>query len=504
MKIKKIGAILAGAVMIGSAVAAAWEPSENVDFFINPDTGQPNAVIVVGANAAASDVTAGAWIAAQIGNMAFKEVEEEIVGKWTWEGEGVGEFGAKFLIPTDDFHEQLDSLYWKDLDENEVYSEGDVHEWMLLWPGLFGADYNLQILHGNNPVMYCAHIHEGETFKFLGNYYYPIEISPDPDLSSWGMTQGTILCGDVEEYPERTISIGPYYFGDYKVVFKDISVYDPRRVLLTIVDPSGKEHSRIVEDEGSTTLFDDEDRPVFVLTVNDIFLGVTTTEAKIQVTTYANYGEIEFPKYCLSDGLEYWNLSLFDCGPEENGYNIHLWFSGFFGYYPEYSPLNRTISIPTFDLTKIENFDYVSGNYISVDFDATPHYNGELIWDLSKVTVTQKTGDFTKKLVPVVIDPTQLVVNDDEVTIAHKLSYNLILVGGPGLVLQPNGEKLPANTLTNEIVENNLSAVDWYTATGVYEYIEDVYSDKDVIIVAGADRVATKNAVIALLTDLNA
>ncbi|RLF94334.1 S-layer protein, partial [Thermococci archaeon] len=63
MKIKKIGAILAGAVMIGSAVAAAWDPSEDTDFFINSETGEPNSIIVVGANAAASDVTAAGWIA---------------------------------------------------------------------------------------------------------------------------------------------------------------------------------------------------------------------------------------------------------------------------------------------------------------------------------------------------------------------------------------------------------------------------------------------------------
>ena len=40
MNVKKIGAILAGAVMIGSAVAAAWNPAEHKDFFVNPETGE--------------------------------------------------------------------------------------------------------------------------------------------------------------------------------------------------------------------------------------------------------------------------------------------------------------------------------------------------------------------------------------------------------------------------------------------------------------------------------
>lgn len=84
MRVKKIGAILAGAVMIGSAVAAAWDPSENKDFFVDPETGEPNAIVVVGANAAASDVTAGAWVAAQIGSMAYYEETTTDIETYEW------------------------------------------------------------------------------------------------------------------------------------------------------------------------------------------------------------------------------------------------------------------------------------------------------------------------------------------------------------------------------------------------------------------------------------
>jgi len=92
MRVKKIGAILAGAVMIGSAVAVAWDPSESEwdpsdhkDFFVDPETGEPNAIVVVGANAAASDVTAAGWIAAQIGSMAYHEdVKTEAITE-TWD-----------------------------------------------------------------------------------------------------------------------------------------------------------------------------------------------------------------------------------------------------------------------------------------------------------------------------------------------------------------------------------------------------------------------------------
>jgi len=104
MKIKKIGAILAGAVMIGSAVAAAWDPSDDTDFFINSETGEPNSIIVVGANAAASDVTAAGWIAAQIGSMAhYEEVIPQYDISW-WPPSGKG-------------HEHIDDNY-DDTDPN--------------------------------------------------------------------------------------------------------------------------------------------------------------------------------------------------------------------------------------------------------------------------------------------------------------------------------------------------------------------------------------------------
>jgi len=57
MRLRKIGAVLAGAAMLGAtlvgAVSAGDQP--NHDFWVNAD-GTPAAMIVVGDNAAASDV----------------------------------------------------------------------------------------------------------------------------------------------------------------------------------------------------------------------------------------------------------------------------------------------------------------------------------------------------------------------------------------------------------------------------------------------------------------
>jgi len=497
MRIKKIGAILAGAVMIGSAVAAAWDPSENEDFFIDPDTGQPNAVIVVGANAAASDVTAGGWIAAQIGNMAYKTIETEIVGEYTWKDIGLTgeELHAwppltKYIIsaekPIGENLGHMSSLYWVDLDESKSHTEYDVHEWMRIRPGGF---YEEAITYDWSPIVYAAHFQLNKEFVFLGQTLFPIAVTED-----------SITCAVVNEHPIHAIEVGVYPYDGYIVNFKDIDLYGAK-ISITVTDLDGKKHSDILSVGENCTIEDSDGNLVFQLVLKDVFLGTSTEEAYIEVTTWSNYKEIELPIYCLTDGLNYWNVEF--GRSTVAGYNLNLWFAGFYGYSGSYPPIERTYSIPVFDITEVKDFDYVSGTYISVNFNSEISYEeGNIIWTLDDVVTKQKTGKYEKIKIPVKIDPTQLVVNDDEVTIAHKLNYNLILVGGPGLVLQPNGESLPANTLTREIVENNLSEVDWYTTTGVYEYIEDVYSDKDVIIVAGADRAATKNAVISLLNDL--
>jgi hypothetical protein len=75
MKLRTIGAVLAGAAMIGATVAgaaaAAQVPAKS--WWIDPATGAPNVVIAVGAQANASDVVSASLIAAAVGNMATVE-----------------------------------------------------------------------------------------------------------------------------------------------------------------------------------------------------------------------------------------------------------------------------------------------------------------------------------------------------------------------------------------------------------------------------------------------
>ncbi len=79
MKLKKIGAVLLGAALVGAtfcAVSADVYPPPN-EFFINPD-GSPACVIGVGSSAAAMDVVSASMIAAKIGTMAVRVEEVEL------------------------------------------------------------------------------------------------------------------------------------------------------------------------------------------------------------------------------------------------------------------------------------------------------------------------------------------------------------------------------------------------------------------------------------------
>jgi hypothetical protein len=82
MNLKKIGACLLGAALIGatlSTVAADVYPPPK-EFFINPD-GSPACIITVGSSAAAMDVVSASMLAAKIGTMAVRTEEVQLPPK---------------------------------------------------------------------------------------------------------------------------------------------------------------------------------------------------------------------------------------------------------------------------------------------------------------------------------------------------------------------------------------------------------------------------------------
>jgi hypothetical protein len=104
-----------------------------------------------------------------------------------------------------------------------------------------------------------------------------------------------------------------------------------------------------------------------------------------------------------------------------------------------------------------------------------------------------QTTDYTE-ITPADIDETGMVMLDTECDFAGwkaACDYNLILVGGP-----------VANIIVKQLVDEGLSAVDWATSPGEWEYLVAPYGGCDVLIIAGADRDATRAAAQSLIDSL--
>lgn len=512
MKIKKIGAILAGAVMLGSAVAAAWDPAEDRLFFVDPVTGQPNAIIVVGANAAASDVTAGAWVAAQIGNMCYSVSYTEDVETFEWDKNLEDNFvwltaGRKCGAWTgNDYGYKpqkaiLENLYWDNYQGDQLYPKinwQDTFEWITLVPGELNA---IEMTTGF--IRYGVWFHVGTPFEFLGYTFDPIAVIDDT----------AVICGESERWLDNeSIMVGEYNYGGYIVTFEDINVLG-NKVLISVRDLKGKLHSRVLKSGQPLILPGALEEPdyeyeAFKLKVNGIFMGVSSARAYVTVETISDVYAIETPIYCLNSAWGYYNIEPLKVHDPtySNTYELKMYGIQPTGYYPYPFMPTMMFDVPNFNIAEVESFDYVNGEHFKVVFDA--HIDKaelpDIVWELDGVKVVRRTGELIPDIHRVKIYPQDWVLNDDEIEIGHKVNYNLILVGGPGLVVQPNGENLVCNTLTKELVDLGLSNVYWNLSTGEYEYIADAFTDgKAVIIVAGADRAATRNAVIDLLDDLN-
>ena len=109
---------------------------------------------------------------------------------------------------------------------------------------------------------------------------------------------------------------------------------------------------------------------------------------------------------------------------------------------------------------------------------------------ISKIQAEAYYEDPSKGLFRVNIwDPQKLITYDEALMESVAQNNNLILVGGP-----------VANRLVAGLVQRGQSKVDWYNSYGEIEYIPNGLYGRDVIIVAGADREKTREAVRKLIS----
>jgi hypothetical protein len=102
MKLRKIGAVLAGATLLGATLAGAVAAQDvpPTDFFIDPETGEPNVVIIVGSGAAAMDVVSATMLAAKIGTMTYTQQTGEVTFTKTYKAvhENIDPFLLNFNV----------------------------------------------------------------------------------------------------------------------------------------------------------------------------------------------------------------------------------------------------------------------------------------------------------------------------------------------------------------------------------------------------------------------
>ena len=699
MKIKKIGAILAGAVMIGSAVAAAWDPSENTDFFINSETGEPNSIIVVGANAAASDVTAAGWIAAQIGSMAHYD---EVIPQYdisTWSsrkpyaddneheplaldlGDNNKTYNCDALAVGDvfgDFNDfpyvELDSLWWDDKNANDLLENDESREEVFvnftqdpmtgIYPIIdlydfqyrtiieddptyniwFGGQFNdtayalvddpvrvkwlcdfydiigwgYDAISGDDYVVYgTPHYSEdecrgddemvfdvGETKMFYG-----WEITLD-DINIYENKVQWLIKGPNDETPCEYIvaisgyepTIPPALWDDYhrhclaSVQLKSCE-YDVIGITDTICDIDWMVEWEYYENQERVTSGTAE-LVVFALDTIKTFVGATGhNKAVARLYALENYGLLH-DAICIKpcgESDNQWDLDIVWHYPDVNSTGTEAEYvdhddgapdfgdwvdtnvgggspfvdadgdgsgpgdvtpgkDGPWDVVPWSQPLSaneegldyyadreappgtygdpegvevaivmklhtlidiricgasQTIQLCCFDVPMCgpDDFFVNTGDasvYLSLSVDDSDDPNHTDMMISNGFEFEQKSEKDPKIVTHFVeIDPMSIVVNDDEVTQTMKIGYNLILVGGPGLVVCVGAEPQVANTLTKELIDQGLSTVDWETSLGEYEYIPNAFAEgKDVIIVAGADREATRYAVKTLINDL--
>jgi len=123
MKLRKIGAVLTGAALLGATLAGAVAqdvPPE--DFFVDPETGEPNAVIVVGSGAATMDVVSATMLAAKTATMTYTQTTNAVTFT---NATPINTLASLWYF--DDYY----NVYWGDGDEHfdpwETHEEIQIH-----------------------------------------------------------------------------------------------------------------------------------------------------------------------------------------------------------------------------------------------------------------------------------------------------------------------------------------------------------------------------------------
>jgi len=349
-----------------------------------------------------------------------------------------------------------------------------------------GDAENMAAAGGTEVGVYSPGVAAGGTFTVFGETYYVLSVGNDTFTA--GLDKGTAWyqVGQPQAI-EGT---------DWIVTVLDISIIDQRALVVIKNAVTGQESDQmILEKDTPVDVFGDG---AVILTLRDTFVGIdghliASIEAQVDVDTYTSgrtiiYDGKTWEMTIKTDGTYITNITLTNLDTLEGNpvdifgtYDLKYWFEMYtlneaaVGYDIDG---NGTID----DVDRVVAYAYIAltekeGTVSEIELSV-----GDNVLD----TEYYVAGIYADQvMVKPVASP--ITVMDYEVNLEDPGS-NLILVGGP-----------VANSVTQYLVEQGISQVDWYNSPGDIEYIQDALGGYDVVIVAGATRDETKAAAEALM-----
>lgn len=248
-------------------------------------------------------------------------------------------------------------------------------------------------------------------------------------------------------------------FGNYSVRVMDIDTTNGEdQSFIEVETPEGEKESTIMS-EGEYKDFGDN----ITINVKSIFSGIEGTNS-VQIS--AIVGKVDVKEGSNWPGSGYVVKSVDTSGDRIDSIELNL--------------LDSDVQGEEIDLRDYWDIDYAYKEMSEdVNNDGREEYAFESWLEFTKVPETS----------PETLD---ILTSDEE--IKPTTDKNLILIGGP-----------LANKLTDQMVENGVSDVDWYEAeNGKIEYLRNFYGNNnvDVLIVSGSSRWSTKDAVHRLIRQL--
>ncbi|WP_297069472.1 S-layer protein [Thermococcus sp.] len=283
---------------------------------------------------------------------------------------------------------------------------------------------------------------------------------------------------------------------NWVVTVLDISITDQRALITVKNAVTGQESNQLILQENQPVdVFGDGS---VVLTLEDTFVGIdghliASIHATVDKKTYSTgsvltYGGKSWEMTIHTDGTYITNVTLTNKNAlEGNPLDVFGKYNLMYKFVTKanseyYNPANGSVVQAPANKEFIVAYAYI----------CLKEKQGQIIEKEVKVGGTLPDSSYTLEGVyanATVIKPVTepITVMDYQVNLNDPGS-NLILVGGP-----------VANKVTQYLVQQNISKIDWYSSPGNIEYLPKALGGYDVVIVAGATRNQTMVAAKALM-----